>query len=393
MTTCTDDILITGTHDKKIAEFRAAADARFGTLSWDDSIESFLGINCRHDRTKGIFTFDIAAKINALLKELGLDLKGTDVPYHPDLTSGKISESTLKQLRPILDKIKPKFSSILGSCIYMSISCRPDITTICHKACMGMHDPQDQHLVQAYCLLRYLQRTKDHALTYYSKDARPPVKESFDVLASYPEVGDLSDDPVVIFSDASFADSSDPKLRSTSGYAIYVFGNLVSWKSSRQTLTSKSSMHSELIAAASSSDEGTFYYQLIDSFRLPFGLQSKPRPIPIFCDNVAALTIANHPTTTPASRHLHLRELRIRDYQQAKHVRLYWTPSNLNAADHFTKILTREPFLRGKRILGMTGSDLHYSIQNTGPENLPPYAKAPDIFYLDDFHNIHLHFE
>ena len=47
----------------------------------------------------------------------------------------------------------------------------------------------------------------------------------------------------------------------------------------------------------------------------------KCKPVPIFVDNEAALSVANHPKTTPKSKFIDLREFRIRDYQQAGFVR------------------------------------------------------------------------
>jgi len=44
-------------------------------------------------------------------------------------------------------------------------------------------------------------------------------------------------------------------------------------------------------------------------------------PFLFFVDNEAALSVANHPKTTPKSKFIDLREFRIRDYQQAGFVR------------------------------------------------------------------------
>ena len=64
-------------------------------------------------------------------------------------------------------KLKENFASIVGSCIYFSITCRPDLSTIVSKACKGMHGPKKIHM--ASCAKRRqsskLRRTSNSSLT------------------------------------------------------------------------------------------------------------------------------------------------------------------------------------------------------------------------------------
>lgn len=62
--------------------------------------------------------------------------------------------------------IKEDFASIVGACIYMSITCRPDIVTLCNKACKGMHDPKFGHILYLEYLLKYLKGTREDGLVY-----------------------------------------------------------------------------------------------------------------------------------------------------------------------------------------------------------------------------------
>jgi hypothetical protein len=52
----------------------------------------------------------------------------------PSLDDDELSDYQLK--------LKENFASIVGSCIYFSITCRPDLSTIVSKACKGMHGPE-----------------------------------------------------------------------------------------------------------------------------------------------------------------------------------------------------------------------------------------------------------
>ncbi|MEO1519087.1 MAG: reverse transcriptase domain-containing protein, partial [Bacteroidota bacterium] len=82
----TDDMLITGTDKGKIAELREKANKRFGEGQWTPSVDSFLGVNCHHDRAAGTFSMDVASKIVQLLQDYDLtDLHPSDVPYSSEL--------------------------------------------------------------------------------------------------------------------------------------------------------------------------------------------------------------------------------------------------------------------------------------------------------------------
>jgi hypothetical protein len=55
--------------------------------------------------------------------------------------------------------------------------------------------------------------------------------------------------PVVAYVDADLAGDLDDR-KSTSGYLIYAYGILISWRSKKQTLVAQSTMEAELIATA-----------------------------------------------------------------------------------------------------------------------------------------------
>ena len=98
----------------------------------------------------------------------------------------------------------------------------------------------------------------------------------------------LDNSPCVCFSDASWADGSDPQLRSTSGYSVHLFGCTVAWHTKRQTLTAASTMQAELIAAATCSDEAKWFHSVLTSSPTIFG---PCQNIPIFVDNESAFQV------------------------------------------------------------------------------------------------------
>ena len=75
--------------------------------------------------------------------------------------------------------------------------------------------------------------------------------------------------------------------------------------------------------------------------------------IPLFIDNQACLSVTNHPNNSTKSRHIALREFRIRDYHELGMIRPYWCPGNYNVADFFSKLLEKGLFTMHAHRFGM----------------------------------------
>ena len=114
-------------------------------------------------------------------------------------------------------------------------------------------------------------------------------------------------------------------------------------------------MQSELIAACSASDNAVWFHAMMAEFPFLFGIVGEVPAVPLLIDNQACLSVANHPENSTRTRHIALREFRIRDYVELKQVRPLWCPGTHNLADHFTKLLQRETFQRLNQAFGMGG--------------------------------------
>ena len=78
--------------------------------------------------------------------------------------------------------------------------------------------------------------------------------------------------------------------RSTSGYCVFVGGNLVSWKSKKQSVVSRSSVESEYRAMTQSACEIMWLHQLLVEVIIKTSVPAK-----LWCDNHIALHIASNP--------------------------------------------------------------------------------------------------
>ena len=78
--------------------------------------------------------------------------------------------------------------------------------------------------------------------------------------------------------------------RSTSGYCTFVFGNLVTWRSKKQSVVARSSAEAELRAIALGICEVLWLKQLLEEFEVVV-----EQPLRIYCDNKATISIAHNP--------------------------------------------------------------------------------------------------
>jgi hypothetical protein len=118
------------------------------------------------------------------------------------------------------------YRSLAGALQYLTFT-RPDLTYVVQQIYLHMHDPRESHLAAMKRLLRYVRGIVDFGLVLHRS---------------------LSAE-LVVYTDADWAGCPDTR-RSTSGYAVFLGGNLISWSSKRQPVVSCSSAEAEYRAIA-----------------------------------------------------------------------------------------------------------------------------------------------
>lgn len=116
---------------------------------------------------------------------------------------------------------KEKYQRLVGRLLYLCYT-RPDIAFAISVVNRYMHEPKSDHLEAAYRILRYLKGSPGKRLIYKSH-------------------GHLVVDG---YYDADWASCLNDR-RSTSGHCVSVGGNLVSWRSKKQPVVSKSTAEAE----------------------------------------------------------------------------------------------------------------------------------------------------
>ncbi|XP_068461842.1 secreted RxLR effector protein 161-like [Phaseolus vulgaris] len=147
--------------------------------------------------------------------------------------------------------------------MYAQTCTRPDISFAVGMLGRYQSNPGLHHWKAVKKVLRYLQGTKDHMLTYKRSDHLE----------------------VIEYIDSDFAGCVDTR-KSTFGYVYLLAGGVISWKSAKQTVIAASTMETEFVACF----EATVQANWLQNFVSRLGIvDSIAKPLRIYCDNSVAV--------------------------------------------------------------------------------------------------------
>ena len=253
------------------------------------------------------------------------------------LNETKWKQRSTEVVEPVVfDKARYKvFRRILGQVAHCSHFSHPEITTAVNLVSQYMANPSPHDLESVWHILKYLKGTvnKERSQLTFKINL-----EAYKTKAN----------PLHILCDANLEVKN-----SRSGFAAYLYGNLVGWVSKRQNMVSLSTCESEYVALTTCAQFAKWYRALACSMGVE---QVGCEPAIILTDSTSAKQLAESPISiiNTKSRHIERRVHWIRDEIRDKNILLHHVDGLKNTADLFTKIQGKKLFheCRDRLLLG-----------------------------------------
>ena len=221
-----------------------------------------------------------------------------------------------------------QYRRLVGKLLYLSVT-RSDIAYAVSVLSQFMQTPRIVHLEGIYRVVAYLKRAPRKGLLYQRH-----VHLNIEA-----------------YSDARYS-GDKANRKSHGGYVTYVGGNLVTWRSQKQSVVSRSSAESTYRAMADTTSDMLWIKSLLIELSFP-----PPFPMKMYCDNEAATFITSNDTFHMRTKHIEIDCHFIRQYVTDGTLCTPHVTSVHQLADIFTKALSGSVYetIGGK--LGMF--DLH----------------------------------
>ncbi|CAJ2641032.1 unnamed protein product [Trifolium pratense] len=293
-----DDMIITGDDVNGIDELKLQLAKQFemkdlGTLRY------FLGIEVAYS-PRGYLLSQSKYIANILEQARISDTRSADSPLELNVKYAPSDGVLLSD--PTL------YRTLVGSLVYLTIT-RPDIAYAVHIVSQFVVSPTTVHWAAVLRILRYLRGTQFQSLLF-------PSSSSLELHA---------------YSDADWAgDPTDRK--STTGFCIFLGDSLISWKSKKQDIVSRSSTEAEYRAMATTTSEIVWLRWLLSDMGV-----SLSKATPMYCDNKSAIQIAHNSVFHERTKHIEIDCHLTRHHLQHGTITLPFVSSSLQIADLFTK--------------------------------------------------------
>ncbi|XP_019155991.1 PREDICTED: uncharacterized protein LOC109152798 [Ipomoea nil] len=212
-----------------------------------------------------------------------------------------------------------QYRRLAGALQYLTIT-RPDLSYAVNRLYQFMHAPTVEHWGLLKRVLRYVKGTLEYGL-------RLSISQSSDIHA---------------YSDSDWAGCPIDR-KSTSGYAVFLGSNLISWVSRKQCTVARSSTEAEYKGLADVAAEVTWVVSLLREL----GLHS---PTTLWCDNLGATYLCANPVFHARTKHVEIDFHFVRDKVASGDFLVNFISTKDQLADIFSKPLPSSRFdvLRGK---------------------------------------------
>ena len=317
-----DDITFGCKSLDSIKEIKRLFSERF-KMTDGGEINHLLKMKIVRDRARRILSLSQKSYIQKILKKFGMeDCKPAPTPQ---VTGLKLYPET--ELSS--DEVKQQgyqYRELIGALNHLVKGSRPDIANAVRTLSQFLDCYNKTHWLAALRVLRYLKGTIDLGLVFNGANMQILYE---------------------VFGDASFANLEDGR-KSVTGFAVMMAGASISSKSVCQKNITVNTAEAELVASTEAVKEGLWVKQLISEL----GFLMK-EPLVVWCDNQATIQLINNPANHPATKHIEIKFLKIREEQEKGNIIMRYVKTENQVADIFTKALPRIQFEKLRSKLGV----------------------------------------
>lgn len=313
-----DDMAVTGNDHDEIAKLQLLLAKEF-ELKDLGQLKYFLGIEVA--RSKAGISMSQRKYVLDLLAETGMmDCKPVQTPI-------EVNHKLMMHSDQVPTN-KERYQRLVGKLIYLSHT-RPDIAYAVSVVSRFMQSPSEDHMNAVYRILRYLKSSPGKGLFFGKNESKQ----------------------VIGYTDADWGgDRTDGK--STSGYFTFVGGNLVTWRSKKQKVVARSSAEAKFRGMVHEICELLWIRRILKDLDIEL-----KTPMNLYCDNEAAVKIANNPVQHDRTKHVEIDRHFIKDHLEKKTVELPHVTSKEQLADMLTKVVCGNVFNSSLGKLGIL--DIH----------------------------------
>ncbi|GJU16928.1 RmlC-like cupins superfamily protein [Tanacetum coccineum] len=261
-----DDIILTGNDNTYITQIKTQLHKEFSIKDLG-SFNYYLSIEILRNSTGLIMTqrkYTLELQ-NACL----LNVKPSSIPFDPLI---KINHDDGD---PLDDPTQ--YRALVGKLLYLTIT-RPDISYAAQTLSQFIQASRTPHLKALVKVLKYLKSCPGQGLIFQANSTLN----------------------LKAFCDSDWASCSFSR-RSVTGYCIFLGSCLISWKSKKQTIVSKSSTEAEYRALADVTCELSWIKCLFKDLGLIIS-----SPILVYYDNASAITLASNPIQHAKTKHIEI---------------------------------------------------------------------------------------
>ena len=323
-----DDLLLIGTDDKIIAEFKKKLAEGNENFVFTDGgeLDTYLGVQVKK-QPNGSLELTQPFLIDKIIKTI---IGNDETIIHPtNLPAAK--ELLYKDENGEARKHQFNYRQAIGMLTYLQGTSRPDISMPVHQCARFSGNPKRSHEKAVIKVIRYLINTRDKGLILNPDKNRG----------------------IECYVDASFAPgwrtedaNTSSNLLSRTGFIIFYASVPTYWCSKMQTEIALSTAESEYIALSHAMRETIPFMRLMTEFDVVFPLQL-PTP-KLFCkvfeDNEACISMANNLKFTPRTKHIGLKYHHFRSWVDKKLIKIVHVGTKDQIADLLTKPLELKLF-------------------------------------------------